>query len=178
MSKKILVVVAHPDLEKSRINRTWIEHLRRHPDRITVHDLYRVYPDGKIDVAAEQMLLEAHQRIIFQFPFFWFSTPPLLKQWLDEVFTYGWVYGPGGDKLEGKEIGLAISTGGKAEVYQAGAQNQFTISELVRPLQATVNFVRAKFLPIFVLQGAMYQPGDAEVEANASAYARHVLGEV
>lgn len=175
MSKKTLVIVAHPDLSKSRINRTWLEHLLPHANKVTVHELYKRYPDGKIDAAAEQQLLEAHDRIILQFPLFWFSTPSLLKQWLDDVLAYGWAFGPGGDKLEGKEIGLAVSTGGPAQAYQAGAQNQYTLSELLRPLQMTAEYTRAKYLPVFAMQGALYNPSEAEVEQNAKAYVQHVL---
>lgn len=177
MSKKTLVVVAHPNMAQSRINRTWAEHLRRHADRITVHDLYAAYPDGKINVAAEQALLEAHNRIILQFPLFWFSTPAFLKSWIDQVLAYGWAFGPGGDKLEGKSIGIAVSTGGPAFAYQAGAQNQFTLSELLRPLQMTVQYVRGQYLPAFALQGALYGIADEELESNAQAYVKHVLGE-
>lgn len=175
MSKKTLVVVAHPDLNKSRINRTWLKHLHPHADKVTVHELYKSYPDGRIDASAEQKLLESHDRIILQFPLFWFSTPALLKQWMDDVFAYGWAFGPGGDKLEGKEIGVAVSTGGPAHAYQAGAQNQYTLSELLRPLQMTAQYTRAKYLPVFAMQGALYNPSDAEVEQNAQAYVQHVL---
>jgi putative NADPH-quinone reductase len=176
MSKKTLVVVAHPDLGKSRINRTWLDHLRSHAGKATVHELYKTYPNGKIDVAAEQKLLEEHDRIILQFPMFWFSTPSLLKQWLDEVLSYGWAFGPGGDKLEGKEIGVAVSTGGPAHAYQAGAQNQYTLSELLRPLQMTAQYTRAKYLPVFAMQGALYNPTDEELKTNAQSYVQHVLG--
>jgi putative NADPH-quinone reductase len=27
--------------------------------------------------------------------------PPLMKLWLDEVFAFGWAYGPGGNRLCG-----------------------------------------------------------------------------
>ncbi len=175
MIKNALVVVAHPDLGKSRINRSWVDHLRLHSGKVTVHELYKAYPDGKIDVATEQKLLEAHDRIILQFPMFWFSTPSLLKQWLDEVLAYGWAFGPGGDKLEGKEVGVAVSTGGPALAYQAGAQNQFTLSELLRPLQMTAQYTRAKYLPVFAMQGALYNPTEEELQSNAHAYVKHVL---
>jgi putative NADPH-quinone reductase len=177
MNKKTLVVVAHPDISRSRINRTWIDHLRPYMGKATVHELYKAYPDGKIDVAAEQRLLEKHDRIILQFPMFWFSTPALLKQWLDDVLSYGWAFGPGGDKLEGKEIGVAVSTGGPAHAYQAGAQNQYTLSEVLRPLQMTAQFTRARYLPVFAMQGALYEPTEEELRSNAQAYVRHVLGE-
>ncbi|MFP3600107.1 NAD(P)H-dependent oxidoreductase, partial [Chryseobacterium sp. SIMBA_029] len=79
---KTLVIVTHPDIEKSIINKRWIEELAKYPEKYTVHQLYKVYPDGKINVAREQELMESYDKIVFQFPFYWFSSPPMLKQWL------------------------------------------------------------------------------------------------
>jgi putative NADPH-quinone reductase len=47
---KTLVIVAHPNLDTSVINKRWIEELQKYPDKYTVHELYKVYPDGNIDV--------------------------------------------------------------------------------------------------------------------------------
>ncbi|WP_455228870.1 NAD(P)H-dependent oxidoreductase, partial [Kingella denitrificans] len=91
--KKTLVIVAHPDIARSTVNQTWARTLAAQEDRYTVHELYAAYPDGKIDVAAEQALIEAHGSVILQFPVYWFSCPPLLKQWFDSVFTHGWAFG-------------------------------------------------------------------------------------
>lgn len=176
MTGKTLVIVAHPDLSKSRINAAWVAALAPHADRVTVHHLHAAYPDGKIDVAAEQALVRSHDRVIFQFPFFWFSVPPLLKQWFDEVLGYGFVYGPGGDALEGKAIGVAVSTGGKGEAYRAGGQNAWTLDELLRPIQATARFCRADYLPIHAFTGAMWGIDDAALAADAEAYAAWVVG--
>jgi putative NADPH-quinone reductase len=175
MPKKTLVILAHPDIARSRVNKRWAEELRAHSDAITVHNIYEAYPDRKIDVAAEQKLVEAHDRIIFQFPIFWFSTPAFLKLWIDEVLTYGWAFGPGGDKLKDKEIGLAFSTGGKGEAYQAGGQNRFAMSELTKWLEATAIYVGAKFLPSVALHGALYDLTDEDLAASAKAYAARLL---
>lgn len=175
MKKKTLVILAHPDIKNSRINKRWVEELQAHPESITIHNIYEAYPDWQIDVAAEQALVEGHDRVILQFPIFWFSTPALLKKWIDDVLAYGWAFGPGGDKMEGKEMGLAFSTGGKAEAYQAGGHNQFTMSELTKWLQLTAIYVRAKFLPSVTLHGALYGVSDAEIDAAAKDYAQRLL---
>lgn len=126
---KTLVIVVHPNIASSRVNRRWSEELKKHP-QITVHELYKEYPSGTIDVEREQSLLLEHDRIVWQFPFYWYSSPSLLKKWQDEVLTYGWAYGAKGDKLHGKELMIAISTGGPAVAYCAGGYNRFTIGEL------------------------------------------------
>ena len=150
---KTLVILAHPNIEASRVNRRLIEEVRKHSE-ITVHELYSSYPDWVIDVPREQVLLESHDRIVFQFPLYWYSTPPLMKKWQDDVLTYGWAYGSQGKKLQGKELLIATSIGGRQEVYQAGGSNHFTMSEILRPLHATANMCKMTYLPAFVVDGA------------------------
>ena len=41
---KTLVILAHPDMENSRINKRWKEELEKYPDKITVNELYKNYP--------------------------------------------------------------------------------------------------------------------------------------
>ena len=147
---KTLVIVTHPNMETSRVNKAWRDELAKHGE-ITVHELYKAYPDEKIDVAKEQALITAHDRIIFQYPLYWYSTPPLLKKWFDEVLQYGWAYGPDGGKMAGKEFGAAISTYGSEESYQPNGFNRFTLQEILRPVEALVNFIGATYLPHFAL---------------------------
>ncbi|WP_139492195.1 NAD(P)H-dependent oxidoreductase [Brevibacillus dissolubilis] len=170
---KTLVIVVHPHLEQSRINKAWAERIAKE-ENVTVHNLYGAYPDGKIDVAREQKLAEAHDRIVFQFPLYWYSTPALLKEWQDVVLTYGWAYGSEGNALHGKELVLAVSAGGAKDVYQAGARNQFTLSELLRPLQAMANLTGLEFLPTHAYHG-VYGVSDEALAESAEAYVAHVL---
>lgn len=86
---KTLIIIVHPDIERSVINKRWIEELSKHPDKYDVHQLHKVYPDEQIDALAEQKLIEQYDKIVFQFPFYWFNCPPFLKKWLDDVLTYG-----------------------------------------------------------------------------------------
>ncbi|MDG0811388.1 NAD(P)H-dependent oxidoreductase [Cohnella rhizosphaerae] len=169
---KTLIVVAHPDLNRSRINRAWAERLTRLPDT-TVHELYRTYPDRRIDVRREQALLDAHDRIVFQYPLYWYSTPPLLKQWFDEVLERGWAFGPGGEHLKGKEIGIAISTAGTADSYRPGGSNLFTIRDIARPVEALANYVGAHYLPPFAMHHAR-DATDEQLAESAAAYVRHL----
>jgi putative NADPH-quinone reductase len=67
---------------------------------------------------------------------------------MEDVLRHDLAYGSNGDKLRGKELGLAISAGGKEADYQAEGDDLYTISELTRPLQAMSNLIETKFLPI------------------------------
>lgn len=131
---KTIVIVAHPNLDASTVNKKWVERLRE--EGITVHELYKEYPDFRINIEREQMLLEQYDRIIFQFPWYWFSSPALLKEWVDVVFTYGWAFGTEDTKLQGKDFLVAISTGGPAENYQPEGFNRFRMEELITPFHA------------------------------------------
>ncbi|MBN6185397.1 NAD(P)H-dependent oxidoreductase [Aneurinibacillus sp. BA2021] len=171
---KILVVVAHPDLSHSRINRRWAAELREYPEQVTVHELYAAYPEKVIDSAREQALIAGHDRIVLQYPLQWYGTPSLLKQWLDEVFTTTWLFGPGGSAVAGKELLLAISIGSAEASYQAGGLIGYTISELMRPLQAFANQIGMTMLPYFTLYGAA-QVTDEQIESSAKQYRQHIL---
>ena len=65
---KKLVIVTHPDLKTSNINKTWINELKKHPNDFEIHSLYDKYPNLNFDIAQEQALLESYDEIIFQFP--------------------------------------------------------------------------------------------------------------
>jgi putative NADPH-quinone reductase len=170
---KTLVIVAHPNLDESRINKKFMEEIKNRSN-VTVHNLYETYPDEKINVENEQKLLLSHDRIVLQFPFYWYSTPSLLKKWQDLVLAFGWAYGPEGDKLNGKEIIVATSTGGPEHSYVAGGYNKYSMSELLKPLQAMSNLVGAKYLIPYVFHNAMMVT-DEQVAAGARDYIDHVL---
>lgn len=169
---KILVNIFHPNMEQSKINRRWEQELREMTG-ITVNAQYAQYRDWNIDVTREQKLLLEHDRIIFQHPLYWYSTPPLMKKWLDDVLTYAWAYGPGGTALNGKEWLSVISTGGPANSYQSGGYNNYSISEFLKPLQQTANLTGMTFLPPYVFHGAV-QVSQEAIEASAQAYVRHI----
>lgn len=137
---KVLVVLAHPNLKTSRINKAWFEALSKVPN-VTVNDLTANYPNMDIDILEEQALLLQHDRIVLQFPLYWYSSPPILKVWMDFVFQPGFAYGVGGNKLRGKEWMIATSVGSTEDGYRAGGHNNFSIDELLRPFQQSVNYV-------------------------------------
>lgn len=172
---KTLVILAHPNLEASRVNKRWKKELLQHPNDIAIHEIYKEYPEWKIDVSREQTLLEAYNHVVFQFPFYWYSYPPLLKKWFDDVFAYGWAYGSKGDKLKGKKLGLAMSIGDKKENYLPEGSVSFTVDELITPFKASARHVGAKALPYFAVFGASFQASDEEINQSAKEYIRYIF---
>ena len=169
---KILVLIAHPNIEQSNFNKTWKNELKKYD--VTVHDLYETYPTGVIDIEREQELLKSHDRIVFQFPLYWYSTPALLKQWQDEVLTYGFAYGSKGTFLHGKELMLSISAGSSEEDYQVTGRKQFSISEVVRPLQMMSQLCGLKFMKPFVHYGAN-TANEIDVALSSKNMIQHII---
>ncbi len=166
---KILIIFAHPAIGRSTMNRAMkaaVDDL----DGVTVHDLYRCYPDFYIDVAHEQRLCEEHDVIIFQHPFYWYSTPAIIKEWLDLVLQHGWAYGSEGRALEGKYYFHALTAGGDDSTYRRQGANLFTISELLSPYRATANLCRMRWLPPFAVLGIHQGLADELIRSHALDY--------
>ncbi len=150
--KKILVLFAHPRYEQSRTNRTLIEGIKG-MDGVTIHDLYERYPDFNIDIFIEKDLLKHNDVIVWHHPFYWYSCPPLLKQWIDIVLEFGWAYGPDGDALVGKQALNVLTAGGTREVYCSEGRNNYTIREFLRPFEQTARLCGMDYLPPFAVMG-------------------------
>jgi len=170
----VLHLAFHPDMDKSRVNKGWATAAR--DAGYTVREPYRLYPDFRINVEAEQKLVESHDRIVLQFPFYWYSTPPLLKKWLDDVLAFGFAYGPGKLKTEGKELLLCVSVGGPADAYLPGGYNNFTVPELLRPLQQAAFLCKMKYLTPFYAHGAVRMT-DAEIAEAGKRMVQHIGNE-
>lgn len=150
--QKILVLLFHPVLHKSRVNRELLRSAEDLED-VTVRLMYDLYPDFHINIQEEQRLLLAHDLIIWQHPFYWYSSPSLLKEWIDVVLVHGFAYGRNGRALEGKKVMSVVSTGGRREVYQEGGMSKYTFRQLMAPFEQTVSLCRINYLPPFVIHG-------------------------
>lgn len=166
---KTLVLFAHPAFEKSRANKALVN-AAAELDHVTFHDLYENYPDFHIDVEREQKLLTSHDRIVWHHPFYWYSTPAIMKEWFDRVLEYGWAYGNGGAALAGKIAKSVITTGGSPEAYCATGHNCFTVEELLRPIEQTTHLCGMKWEDPLIFYSALHQ--DAQGLADWTAQYR------
>ena len=170
---KTLVLVFHPHVEDSHVNRKLMD-VAGKVDGVTVVDEYAAYPDFKIDVEREHALLQEHDRIVLQFPFYWYSAPALLKQWEDDVIKAGWAYG-GGRTLEGKEFMLAVSTGSPADSYTREGSHVRTMEELLSPFETTFRHTHATYLKPFLIQGVATST-DEQIDAAVAKYPAALIG--
>ena len=150
--KNILILFAHPALQKSHVNKILIEDLDQ-VEGITFHDLYQSYPEFDIDVKHEQELLEQHHIIVLHHPFFWYSTPAILKEWQDLVLEHGWAYGSTGNALKDKICFNVVTTGGRKEAYSQKGYNNYTIRQLLAPIEQTTKLCKMIYLPPYVIHG-------------------------
>jgi len=163
----IAVLVAHPQMQHSRVTRALMEAAARAGRGVDVVDLYALYPDYLIDVAAEQARLAAADLIVWLHPIHWYSMPPLMKLWLDDVFAFGWAYGPGGEALNGKSLWLACSTGGGEDAYRPDGHNRYFFDAFLHPYEQTAALCGMQWLPPLVLHGA-HRISEAALTAHAA----------
>ena len=126
---QVLVIFAHPAFQRSRVNRALIKAAST-TEGVTVHDA-----------------------VVFQHPFFWYSSPALIKEWLDLVLEYRWAYGEGGDALRGKIMAQAISAGGPIDAYHREGFNYFTVRELLAPYEQTARLCGMGYAEAFAVHG-------------------------
>ena len=162
--KRILILFAHPSQNRSEVNLPLFK--ASHRDHVTCVDLYEEYPNFRIDIDREQKRLKEHDVVIFMFPFYWYSTPSILKEWQDLVLEHGFAYGSEGTALHGKTFLCALTTGGPKKAYQCNGYNHFTIQELLQPLEQMAHLCGMKYLPPFVLFGARTAAEESRVSEH------------
>ncbi|WP_271855999.1 NAD(P)H-dependent oxidoreductase [Patiriisocius marinus] len=168
--KKVLILFAHPTFEKSRANLTLIKHIKDIAG-VTFHDLYERYPDFHIDVEKEQELLNQHDVIVWHHPFYWYSCPPLMKQWIDMVLEFNWAYGPSGKALTSKACINVITTGGSKDLYCTEGTNSFTVNQFLRPFEQTANLCGMDYFPPYAVMGT-YTLTDKQLTQHGKEYAK------
>jgi glutathione-regulated potassium-efflux system ancillary protein KefG len=171
--RRVLILFAHPALERSRVNRPLAEAVMGLDD-VTFNDLYEAYPDLDIDVEREQTLLGSHDMIVFQHPFYWYSTPAIIKEWEDLVLEHGWAYGAGGNALRGKKLMNVITTGGLESTYCREGDNRRTMRELLLPIEQTAHLCGMEFLPPFVVHGT-HGLNESDISDHAVDYRRTIV---
>jgi putative NADPH-quinone reductase len=174
--KNTLIISGHPRLSHSTANRLIIENLINKPG-IIVCDILTDYPNGNVDVAAEQNKLIAADLVVLQFPFVWYGMPSHMKSWVEKVFSFGFAFGPGGDKLKNKKLLLSITLGGSSEAYSTEGQHQHPVETFLLPLQLFAKYCGMQYLPpVYSYEMALAPGGNNDVIADkASLHAQRVL---
>jgi putative NADPH-quinone reductase/ketosteroid isomerase-like protein len=175
---KTLVILAHPQPEKSIANKRIATQLAQQED-VVVRDIFQLYPDYNIDTKAEQEALLQAETVIFQYPFWWYNMPAILKQWFDIVFDFNFAYGPEGDKLKGKNFMLSFTIGGPADAYTPLGYNHFRIEDFTKPMEQTAYLAQMNWLKPVYQHSMVFIPGvyntQEAVEQGADEHAQRVI---
>lgn len=153
---KTLVLAFHPSPAESKVGRAWRDRLSKDDAiraGIELREVDLLYPGWQLDPVCEQAAAEKADRLVFMHPLQWYSGPPVLKLWIDQVLQWNWAYG---DRyaLEGKTWLQAVSVGGQEAEYGPESFRGCTLAEFLRPYERTAAFVRMAWEPPFAFYGA------------------------
>ncbi len=139
---------------------------------ITFVDLYAEYPRYEIDIDREQQRLLDHDVVLFQFPLFWYSTPSIVKEWLDLILEHGFAYGSEGNALAGKRMMLAVTAAGPEDAYTTNGYQHYPLRTFLTPLEQTARLCKMQFPAPYVLYASLRAPDTGLIEPHADGYRR------
>lgn len=161
---KTLVIVSHPTPDQSKVIKA-LQLTAEKTSDVTVRNIESLYGSdlNGFDIAAEQQAHEEADRIVYLFPIHWFNLTPMLKAYLNQVWTYGWAFGPNGTALKGKEMQVVVSAGATEYTYSTEGLIHSTMDEVLTPMKASAHYVGMSYLPPLALYSAM---GASEAKLN------------
>lgn len=175
----VLVISGHNDLKNSVANAAIIKEIERQLPEVEMRKLDELYPDYRIDVPAEQAALLKADLIVWQFPFYWYTMPALMKKWLDEVFLHGFSHGSKG-VLGGKKFLVSFTTGAPAVAYTGEVDAIADINRLTELYSATAKLCRLDYQGAMWINGVSYTSrqtpeGIEQQRQEAVAYAGRLV---
>jgi putative NADPH-quinone reductase len=171
--RRILVLFAHPSIDRSEINGPMAEATRR-MEGVTFVDLYAEYPTLHIDIEREQQRLLEHDVVIFMHPLYWYSTPAILKEWQDLVLEHDFAYGYQGKALHGKIFFNVTSAGGAEEAYASDGYQHFKLREVLSPLEQMASLCGMIYLPPFAIFSSREAAGEDRLQQHIQDWQRFV----
>lgn len=174
---KILVIAGHPDYKHSMANRAILDEFHRNVPEAEIVYLDAEYPDFNIDVEREQRRLVEADTIIFEFPFWWYSAPSLMRRYFELVLSHGFAYGSTGTALHGKKLIISFTTGGSAEAYSIDGYQHYDIDAFMPQFRALSNLCGFEWQePVISFGMMLLNPDDKEAKERFYAEAKdHAL---
>jgi glutathione-regulated potassium-efflux system ancillary protein KefF len=158
---KTLLIISHPYPEQSQVIHALQQTAEALPN-VTVRNLETIYGDNTtaFDIAAEQQAHQGVGRVVYLFPIHWFNLTPMLKAYLNQVWSYGWAFGPQGEALRGKQMQVVVSAGATAHTYSETGLIQSTVQEVLTPMKACALYVGMSYAEPLAFYEAMGASGD------------------
>ena len=171
---KTMVVISHPTVQTSSSQQFFLATVKGE-EAITVRQIDEVWSEKKphfTRATEEKALVDSNaERLILQFPMYWYQAPSVMKEWIDTVMSKS---APFAKQI--KELGIVVTLGVKEEAFRAGGKEQFTVSELMRPFQALANAMGWTYLPIFEVHQFDYKTEESK-QALLVEYLQYVTKE-
>lgn len=153
----ILYVYAHPSPQSlnAAILRHALSVLEDNGSNVVLSNLYT----EPFVAAAELKKIADADHIILQFPLWWFSTPAIMKDWIDRVLVKGFAYDTGktfaDGLLRGKTASLTITAQSPESAYQRNGIHGATLQEFLLPIHHALRFTGIETLEPFVVYEAV-----------------------
>lgn len=157
----VLVLLAHPDITKSKANAALSQTATevKGVQVVNIYD-YPVTPD------AYREAVKQAKTLVYEFPLYWMSSPHLLKQWTDEVFMSFVSEG----LIKGKHLMVVTTTGSEEEAYQHGGRNKYTMEEYLRPFEGQANHAEMIWEKPLVVYGQSVEGAARRLADGCKAY--------
>lgn len=129
---KVLLVLGHDNYDKSVQNKKLIAQLAGVKD-VTILNIWEKYAAQNFKLTEKQIQEDAQavvaaDRIIFQYPLYWYNMPWCLKAWEDQVFI-AIAYSDLKDKVVGKELAAITTTASPSTPYLKTQDNGHSLAE-------------------------------------------------
>ncbi len=155
----VLIVCGHPDLQSSAANKTVLEEAQARITGVVLDRIADLYPDGMIDVQAEQRKLLQADVVVLQYPLYWYGMPSILQRWLETVFQHGFSHGRTGGKLRGKKLVASFTMA--ASESQCEAQG-FELGQLIDTQKRIARYAGMLWAGFVATGGIFSIPGGSE----------------
>jgi putative NADPH-quinone reductase len=141
---KTLIVVGHPDLDGSS-TQAFLQASAAVVSTAQWHPL-------TLNVAAERQALSAAERIVLQFPLYWYAAPAMVQEWLATVWTTSFA-----QQLAGKSLGVVVSLGRPLRDFHPGGAVGVSLDALLSPFAALAQTAKMTLLPPLAIAQFAYQ---------------------
>lgn len=137
-----LIIASHPYPDSSVINKALWSTAERAPG-VVFRRLEALYGNNTrgIDVETERKAYEGTDLVVFMFPIHWFNLTPMLKAYMNEVWTQ---WAP--RALKGKKLLVVTTVGAEASAYTHAGRIGLTIQEVLTPMRASANYAGMTYL--------------------------------
>mgnify|MGYP002596243248 CR=1 FL=1 len=167
--KKVVVLLAHPNMENSQANKALLDAIKDIED-VAIFNLYEMLEQDILNMDAWSRIISHANAVVYQFPFYWMSAPSLLKKWQDGIFTY-LAKTPA---VAGKPLLVVTTTGSEFDAYRSGGRNRFTVDELLRPYQGSAIHSGMVWQTPIVIYGMGTADAGKNIAEGANLYKQRV----